>query len=149
MKIIPFLFAYVKTYSYLCKVIKLKLIVMGNLKNEVKQIIFNVDRNSDAINETTLIPALSVDSDFTENEDYFREDTLELGFENEAERVSKEIFEECNKKDFADETELLNYMIGELFNVSNFIGTSESYGDYMFQVVETEFEFVVVISYIN
>ena len=30
------------------------------------------------------------DSDFTENEDYFREDTLSLGFESEAERLATE-----------------------------------------------------------
>ena len=30
------------------------------------------------------------DADFTENEEYYREDTLELGYEDEAERVIKE-----------------------------------------------------------
>jgi hypothetical protein len=123
---------------------------MGNLRNEIGLIVFNVDKNSEAINEKTLIPAFNEDCDFTENEDYFREDTIELGFENEAERVSKEIFDEC----MADETiqtesELLEAMVKSLFDVDNFIGTSSNYGDYSYQIVETEFEFVVIISYIS
>lgn len=33
---------------------------------------------------------LSVDNDLTENEDYFRDDTIELGYETEAERIIAE-----------------------------------------------------------
>ena len=35
------------------------------------------------------------DCDFTENEEYYREDTLDLGYKNEAERV----IEECTRED--------------------------------------------------
>ena len=121
---------------------------MGNLRNEIGLIVFNVSKNCNAINEKTLIPAFNEDCDFTENEDYFREDTLELGFENEAERVSKEIFDECVTST-DNEAELLDAMVKSLFDVDNFIGTSSNYGDYSYQIVETEFEFVVIISYIS
>lgn len=36
---------------------------------------------------------LSVDNDLTENETEFQEDTLELGYENEAERIIHEVIE--------------------------------------------------------
>lgn len=123
---------------------------MGNLRNEIGLIVFNVDKNNEAIDEKTLIPAFNEDCDFTENEDYFREDTLELGFENEAERVSKEIFDECMADESIDtEAELLEAMVKALFEVRNFIGSSDNYGDYKYQIVETEFEFIVIITYIS
>jgi uncharacterized protein YjgD (DUF1641 family) len=42
----------------------------------------------------SLMSLLQVDNDITENEDYFRDDTINLGYENEAERLVKE----CLKK---------------------------------------------------
>jgi hypothetical protein len=50
------------------------------------------------LNERMFIPFFNIDSDFGENEDYFREDTLELGFRNESERCSKEMFEKFKAK---------------------------------------------------
>lgn len=123
---------------------------MSNLSNKVELIVFNVDKNCEAINEKTLIPAFQNDTDFTENKEYFREDTLSLGFENEAERESKEIFDECMaNEDLQDERELLTAMVEKLFEVDTFIGTSDYYGDYKWQIVETEFEFIVIITYIS
>ena len=49
-------------------------------------------------NEKMFKEFFEIDSDFSENEDYFREDTLDLGFENEAERCSKELFKKYEKK---------------------------------------------------
>lgn len=123
---------------------------MSNLSNKVELIVFKVDRNNEAIDEKTLIPAFENDGDFTENEDYFRDDTLELGFETEAERVSKEIFDECMEdEDLTDELDLLTKMVEKLFEVDGFIGTSDYYGDYKWRIVETEFEFIVIITYIS
>jgi len=41
---------------------------------------------------------LDGDSDFSENEDYFREDTLDLGYENESQRCSEELYNQHIKK---------------------------------------------------
>ena len=41
---------------------------------------------------------LDGDSDFSENEEYFREDTLELGYENESQRCSEELYDMHIKK---------------------------------------------------
>ena len=38
----------------------------------------------------SFINCLSMDCDLTENEDYFRDDTIELGFENESDRIITE-----------------------------------------------------------
>lgn len=50
--------------------------------------------------EMMFVPFFSIDSDFSENEEYWREDTKELGFKSEAERCSKELFEELGGHDF-------------------------------------------------
>ena len=71
---------------------------MSNLNNTPQLFICRIDKHG--VDENSLISILEQDNDFSENEDYFRIDTLELGFENEAERVSKEIFEKI--KQFAE-----------------------------------------------
>ena len=51
----------------------------------------------DVTDEKNLIESLhdciNMDSDLSENEDYFQDDTLELGFENEVERIVSEALE--------------------------------------------------------
>lgn len=50
-----------------------------------------------------LYGLLEVDCDLTENEEYFQEDTLSLGFENEAERRVKEALIELGQPTTAEE----------------------------------------------
>ena len=117
---------------------------MSNLNNSPKLFICRIDKHG--VNETSLISILEQDNDFSENTDYYRPDTLELGFENEAERVSKEIFEKniLDVKD--DELVGLHQMVSDLFKVEGFIGTSSHYGSYEFEIIETEYEYIVVIA---
>ena len=51
-------------------------------------------------NEKMFVPFFQIDSDFSENEEYFREDTLSLGFNNEAERCSKELYDKYFSGDY-------------------------------------------------
>jgi hypothetical protein len=37
-------------------------------------------------------------------------------------------------------------MVSDLFEVEGFIGNSSNYGEYEFEIVETEYEYVVVIA---
>lgn len=43
--------------------------------------------------ERMFVSFFEIDSDFLENTEYFREDTISLGFKNEAERCSKELYD--------------------------------------------------------
>lgn len=52
-----------------------------------------------------LYDLISMDCDLTENEEYFKDDTLELGFENEADRRVKEALAEFGKPTTAEEFE--------------------------------------------
>ena len=122
---------------------------MGNLNNTALLITHQINKGD--VNERSLIRILAQDNDFSENEEYYREDTLELGFTNEAERVSKEIFDKHknlldeDEEDF-DEYGAIQLMVNDLFDVSGFIGQSSNYGDYIFDIIETDFGYVVVIA---
>lgn len=122
---------------------------MGNLSNTALLITHQINKGD--VNERSLIVILEQDKDFSENEEYYREDTLELGFINEAERVSKEIFDKHKHlldedgEDF-DEYGAILLMVNDLFGIQGFIGLSSNYGDYNFDVIETDFEYVVVIA---
>ena len=84
-------------------------------------------------NEKMFIPFFSIDSDFSENQEYFREDTLELGYESEAERCSKELFEELGGADFFEDgyaeslAEALEKAANYSFDGTQFIAGNSSY----------------------
>ena len=91
--------------------------------------------------EEGLIELISFDLDFTENEEYFREDTLELGYKNEADRLVKEYLAKNQIKNKEDIEECCSYLLGEVFN-------SNYYGDYTLDVVELKNKsFKVITTY--
>jgi len=67
---------------------------MANCKSGLGVIHSIVDLNNKEDIKDTLISLLSMDADLTENEDYFEPDTLELGFDSEADRIVKEYIKE-------------------------------------------------------
>lgn len=116
---------------------------MGNLSNSLTQEKVRVSLRPEML-EANLIRLISFDLDFSENEEYFREDTLSLGYENEAERVVKEYLAEnkvTNKKE-------LFYCCSDLLSM---VFDSSFYGDWTLDVVETsnENEFLVFYSYVS
>ena len=115
---------------------------MSNLSNTPRLITARIDKGS--VSAKSLYPIFASDNDFSENEEMYDDDTLELGYTNQAERVSTEIFEKF--KDIEDESERLEMMVKEVFNVSGFIGCSNYYGEYEYEVIETEYEYIIVIA---
>ena len=108
-------------------------------------IVARIDKGG--VDETSLQEIFEHDSDFSENEDSYRPDTLKKGFKNEAERVSAEIFKKCKK--IEEESERVEAMVKKVFEVENFIGNSSYYGSYQYAITETEFEYIVSIAYTN
>tara|TARA_R110000796_G_scaffold249652_1_gene377678 strand:- start:1973 stop:2335 length:363 start_codon:yes stop_codon:yes gene_type:complete len=60
---------------------------MGNCVSGLGLGVSVVDLNNKEDVYATLYGVLSVDNDLTENGDYFREDTLDLGYKSEADRI--------------------------------------------------------------
>ena len=99
---------------------------------EVKLIAVLLDRNN--VKEAVM-NILSHDMDFIENEEFFREDTLELGFENEAQRVAEELsqkFKEVNQN-------LINEVLTCHVGGSQFIVGNCTYTDnYTFELTDID-----------
>jgi hypothetical protein len=66
---------------------------MANCRSSLGLVHFVVDVTNEKELREALIDCISMDNDLTENEEYFREDTLDLGFENETERIVSEALE--------------------------------------------------------
>ena len=67
---------------------------MANCKANLNVQHLIVDVTSEEQVTNALFSLLRNDNDLIENEDEFREDTLELGFESEADRIVKEYIQE-------------------------------------------------------
>ena len=116
---------------------------MGNLAGQLTTGKVKISLDSDKI-EKGLYGLISFDLDFTENEEYFREDTISLGYENEAERLSKEYVAErkiSNKEELFD---CCQELLGMVFD-------SSFYGEWDLDVFESKNknEYVVFYSYLS
>ena len=67
---------------------------MSNCKASTSVSHFIIDVSNEQAVLDTLMEIMEQDNDLTENEDYFQEDTLTLGFESEADRIVKEYIKE-------------------------------------------------------
>jgi hypothetical protein len=109
-------------------------------------------------NNKMFISFLSIDNDFSENEEYFREDTLSLGFESEAERCSEELYDKFFPKgEYTnyEETlsEALNYAAEVSVNGNQFILGNQTYtSNFEISLVctnENQNEYEVIVSRVS
>ena len=115
---------------------------MGNFRNNANLIVHTIENGK--LDKKSLIEIFLVDTDFKENEEYFRDDTIELGYENEAERVSEEIF---NKFQYEkDENKKLLLMVNNIFKYSNFVASE---GDFTWEIIEVGGWYIISIAYIS
>lgn len=95
------------------------------------------------INIKTLIPMIDIDADFSENEEYYRDNTLIMGYKSESERVSKEIYEQKYNSD-KEEKELLSCLVESIFEINNFILNDKG----TFEITELLDTYIISIAYI-
>lgn len=122
---------------------------MSNHANNVNLHVFIVDK--ELINETTMVEIFDIDSDFSDNEDYFREETIEAGL-TESQVCAKEIYDAC--KHIADPMEMLKAMMDMLPEYSNgeqsfLVGNTTYCGDYKIQLHDVFNKIVVCIAYVG
>ena len=72
---------------------------MGNYTNSLGLIHFTVHGKYDGDIKEALLQIFSHDLDFIENEDFFRKDTIKLGYRNEAERLVNEYIAKHSRLD--------------------------------------------------
>jgi hypothetical protein len=80
--------------------------------------------------EKMFVEFFSIDSDFSENKEYWREDTLKLGYKNESERCSAELWEKLGGAEFFEED--YQHQLGEALEKAanySFDGTQHILGN--------------------
>lgn len=114
---------------------------MGNLSNQLgnQKAIISIDPKRIKMD---MVKLLSFDLDFTENEEYFRDDTLELGYENEAERIVDEYLSLNRVVNKQDLFRCCDELLTKVFD-------SSFYGDWTLDVTESrnQDEYIVYATY--
>ncbi len=101
--------------------------------------------NRDIENITDIIEEiLNIDLDFKENEEYFRDDTISMGYRSESHRCANEIYEKV--KDIKDEYKLIAAIIEE---VIDYIWGNLSYWEYSYKIRETLEAYLLSIAYVD
>jgi len=118
---------------------------MSNHGNNAHLLVVVLEKGQ--LDKDSMREFLQTDADFTDNEDCFRSDTIELGYEDEAQRVSEEIW--YKHKKITNDAKRLEKMMKSLFEVPYFIGTSDLYGDYTYEITDVGKAFVVSIAYVQ
>ena len=95
---------------------------MANCKSELvlNHFWINITESKDVYE--SLYSLIEQDCDLSENEDYFSDDTLELGFKNEADRIVKEALKELG---FPDDITSLRVIVDK---VTDAISGQEYFG---------------------
>lgn len=117
---------------------------MGNYNNTLNQIHFILDTTSSEKIKEGLYNIFSRDCDFTENVEYFRYDTLSLGYKDEAERLVSEYFRNNKLNSLKKVDDIVSDLCSEIFDNDTY------YSDYEYNVIKVgDNLFSVSISYIN
>jgi len=124
---------------------------MANYENNANLNIFRFPKGGRESILGVIADIFDIDNDFSENEDEFREDTTSMGYETESQRCADEVFEKVKDLDGVEQIEgIANEVIGyENDGVSFMIGNSNFCGDYTHEVISTNDEYILVISYIR
>lgn len=95
---------------------------MGNSKAGTSISHFIIDVSNEQAVLDSLMNIMFQDNDLTENEDYYREDTLSLGFESESDRILKEYIKESGIPKTTTEYEKAFNKISESISRQDYFG---------------------------
>lgn len=117
---------------------------MSNYSNTLNQIHYTLSTaNKIAIREG-LLYMFDADLDFTENEEYFRKNTIKKGYLNEAHRIVDEYIKKREIDTLPKVTKAVNHMADKLFGNVNY------YMDYAVSIEQVGTKtYSIAISYIN
>lgn len=121
---------------------------MGNFNSTLTQIHFVLDTTSEESIKKGLYNIFRHDCDFTENEEYFRDDTLSLGYNDEAERIIVDYVNHYRKKYTLKKEDDIKNLINQL--CLEIFGDDSYYQDWEHDVIKLDnTKFSVAICYTN
>lgn len=123
---------------------------MANYENNAKLHTFRFPKGGTNL-KGVVADIFDIDADFGANEEYFREDTTSMGYETESQRCADEVVEMHKDKDGVEQIEaIIREVIGYSNGMQTFIvGNPNHSGDYDFQIINTNDEYIVAIAYVG
>jgi hypothetical protein len=117
---------------------------MGNYSNELGLLHFTLSTANETTTREGLLYMFDADMDFTQNEEYYRKNTLKLGYINEAHRVVAEFMEDKTIETLTDVISAITYLSAKVF------GNQTYFRQYEISVNEFDTKtYSVAISYIS
>lgn len=117
---------------------------MGNYNNTLDQIHFILDATSEEKFKEGLDNIFSNDADFTENVEYFRNDTISLGYKNEADRLISDCIFGRKINRLLDVIKIVEELCYNVFDNKNY------YQDWDYNIIKIDDNrFSISISYIS
>jgi hypothetical protein len=93
---------------------------MGNYSNQIGLIHFQIHTKYEGDIKEGLYQIFSHDLDFTENEEYFRKNTLKLGYKDEAERLVSEYVSKHKVNTLSKVTRAVDKLAAKIFDNTNY-----------------------------
>ena len=93
---------------------------MSNYSNQLGLIHFTLSTKYDSDIKDALYLIFQHDLDFVENEEYFRKNTLKLGYKNEAERLVSEYVSKHRIDNISKVTRAVDKLAAKVFDNSNY-----------------------------
>ena len=123
---------------------------MANYDNNANLHIFRFPKGGTNL-KGVVADIFDIDADFGDHEEYFREDTTSMGYETESQRCADEVVDKHSDKDGVEQIEaIIEEVIGYSNGMQTFIiGNSNWSGDYNFQIINTNDEYIVAIAYVG
>lgn len=103
------------------------------------------------INKKTLVDIFNIDCDFSENKEYFRVDTIKLGYSNESERCAEEVYNACKHikgKEFRLYTMIRMAIEYSIDSTTFIVGNETHTRNYKFTITHFDNYFIVSIAYV-
>jgi len=117
---------------------------MSNYSNELGQIHFVIDVSETSSIREGLYSIFSNDLDFVENEEYFRKNTLNKGYKDEADRIVVEYTANRNIRNKKELEKAVEYLAKQIFGQINY------YQDYNTSVLKIDKDlYSVAVSYVS
>ena len=126
---------------------------MGNYSNTANINVFTFNANN-PIKVEDIEQIFEIDADYGANEDYFREDTISLGYRSEAHRCAEEVLNSDEIKNIEVETDLIEVIAETVINYHNgevefYLGNKDHCRDYEFEVSRVHDLIILAISHIS
>ncbi len=126
---------------------------MGNYSNTSHVNVFTFNANN-PLKVEDIEPIFEIDGDYGENEDYFREDTISLGYRSEAHRCAEEVLNSDEIKNIEVETDQIEAIIETIIDYHNgevdfYLGNKDHCRDYEVNVSRVHDLIILAISHIS